>query len=397
MDSSFCMRAHYPILIIFLLIIVGCGPAASSINSQSDSEAISGDQTGLGLTLPDGYIISLFTPEGLGPIRFMAFSPDGILFVSLPSKAGLYKRDTRGGAIIALPDRDQDGIADETIRALTNLQNRPHGLVFYAGYLYVAQETGIVRYPYLMNGTLGARSELVTWVPHSGGHLSRTIGFAPSGKMYFSIGSLCNVCEEKDKKRAAILEYSPDGSNERVFAHGTRNAVGFVFHPESGEIWATENSRDKLGDDLPPDEINILRENKHYGWPFCYGKKVVDPALNNPGFCENTEESTYDIQAHSAPLGLRFIDSTQFPDDWQGDLLVAYHGSWNRKEPTGYKIVRLDVEGDEVIGEEDFITGWLKDNESVIGRPVDVIFDDSGNLFISDDKTGYIYRVSRTT
>ena len=192
------------------------------------------------------------------------------------------------------------------------------------------------------------------------------------------------------------MEYNPNGSGERVFAAGVRNSVGFVFHPSTGEIWATENGRDNLGDDLPPDEINILRNGQNYGWPYCYGKNIPDPAFNDSSRCQATQDSVHDMQAHSAPLGLRFAESAQFPEEWQGDLLVAYHGSWNRSVPTGYKVVRLHVDGSRVVAEEDFISGWLLDNGSVVGRPVDLIFGpEDGALYISDDKAGVIYRVTR--
>ena len=352
------------------------------------------NETSFPLTLPDGFRISLFTSESLGPIRFMAFSPDGILFVSLPSTLGLYKAKG-GGKIFALPDRDKDGKADEVKTVLTGLSNLPHGLAFYNGYLYVAEENRVSRYPYQNNGNVGARDIVVENLAGAGEHVSRTIGFSPAGKMYVSVGSSCNVCEERDERRAAILEFNPDGSGYRVFAEGIRNAVGFVFHAITGEIWATENGRDELGDDLPPDEILIVRDGQHYGWPKCYGKRIPDPAFNDAVFCTTTQESVHDIQAHSATLGLRFIQSSQFPQEWQGDILVAYHGSWNRSEPTGYKVVRLDVEGNNIVGEEDFISGWLLLNGSTVGRPVDVIFDSEGALYISDDKAGVIYRITK--
>ena len=323
------------------------------------------DETGFQLTLPDGFRISLFTPNSLGPIRFMAFAPDGILFASIPSATGLYSADLRGGKILALPDLDQDGKADEALAVITGFDNLPHGIGFYNGYLYVAEERRISRYPYLMDGNVGEREVIVENLPTEPGrddHVSRTIGFSSAGKMYVSVGSSCNVCVEQDLRRAAILEFDSDGSSYLLFAEGLRNAVGFVFHPVTGEIWATENGRDYLGEDLPPDEINILQEGNHYGWPYCYGEQNPDPEFNQASFCATTKPSVHDIQAHSAPLGLRFVQSTQFPEEWDGDLLVAYHGSWNRKEPTGYKVVRLDVEGGKIVGEEDFISGWLNPN-----------------------------------
>ena len=246
-----------------------------------------------------------------------------------------------------------------------------------------------------VTGRWGKRGRLIVDLPFGRGHLSRTLGINRSDKMYVSVGSSCNVCEESDQRRATIMEYNPDGSGERVFAEGVRNSVGFVFHPSTDEIWATENGRDNLGNDLPPDEINILRSGQDYGWPYCYGKNIPDPAFDDSGRCTATEETVHDLQAHSAPLGLRFVSSAQFPEEWQGDLLVAYHGSWNRRPPTGYKVVRLNVEGNSIVGEEDFISGWLLDNGTSVGRPVDLIFGpEDGALYISDDKAGVIYRVT---
>lgn len=354
------------------------------------------NETNLPLTLPDGLRISLFTPQALGPLRFMAFSPDGILFVSMPSSKGLYAQDRRDdGKIFALPDRNGDGKTDETITVLSG-RHIPHGLAFYNNYLYVAEEDRVLRYPYLGNGAVGSEEVIVTGLPAGGdGHVSRTIGFGPNGKMYISVGSFCNNCEESDPHRATILEYNPDGSGGRIYAQGLRNSVGFVFHPSTGEMWATENGRDFLGDNLPPDEINIIRDGKNYGWPYCYGKNVVDSAFNNAGVCASAEKSLYDIQAHSAALGLRFIASSQFLSGWQGDILVAYHGSWNRTVPVGYKVSRLDVEENTIVGEHDFITGWLRPDGSKLGRPVDLTFGPDGALYISDDKANVIYRVTK--
>lgn len=360
---------------------------ATATDSSYSSDA-SYNETGFPLTIPDGFKISRFYEESLGPIRFMAFSPDGILFVSMPSPTGLYSGLKSGGKIFALPDKDKDGKADEVKTVLSGLDNLPHGIAFYNNYLYIAEEDKVARYKYLSNGEVGEREIIIDDLAEEGDHVSRTIGFSSLGKMYVSIGSSCNVCKEADSRRAVISEYNPDGSGFRIFAKGIRNAVGFVFHPDTGEIWATENGRDELGDDLPPDEINIIREGKDYGWPYCYGKNITDPfGMGIPaGLCIGKEPSTYDMQAHSASLGLSFFE---------GDLLVAYHGSWNRSEPTGYKVVRLDVEGNKIIGEQDFVSGWLRPDGSKLGRPVDVIVDENGAIYISDDKTGLIYVMTK--
>ena len=186
-----------------------------------------------------------------------------------------------------------------------------------------------------------------------------------------------------------------DGTGCSVYARGLRNSVGFVFHPTTGLMYATENGRDMLGDDLPPDEINSIEEGKNYGWPICYGKNIHDTHfdrnvyIRNP--CLGLMPSLVDLQAHSAPLGLAFYTGDNFPQEYRGDLFVAYHGSWNRKEATGYKIVRIDMQDLTV---KDFATGWLTTTGNVLGRPVDIIVADDGSLFVSDDNAGKIYRIS---
>lgn len=357
------------------------------------------NETDIPLSIPAGYKIALFTPQAVGPLRFMAFSPDGILFVSMPSSKGLYA-DNRpdDGKIFAMPDKNNDGVADEVKTVISGL-HIPHGIAFYNGYLYIAEEGKVSRYPYLNDGKIGTREVIVSNLPTGGEHVSRTIGFNSSGKMYVSVGSACNNCTTGEEGTAAIWEYNSDGSNGRIFATGLRNSVGFVFNPTTNEIWATENSRDFLGDNLPPDEINIVRDGGNYGWPYCYGAKVVDGFYNNSSRCQTTNPSTHNTQAHSAPLGLRFVTGSQF-SQWTGDLIVARHGSWNRTQPIGYDIIRLDVVSNTIVTESPFITGWLTPTNSKLGRPVDVIFgpDDlpsQGALYISDDKANVIYRVTK--
>lgn len=347
--------------------------------------------TGIPLNIPAGFHISLFSSK-IGPLRFMAFSPDGILFVSMPSVAGLYGGSgINDGKVFALPDRDGNGTADEVKTVLSGL-HLPHGLAFHGGYLYVAEEGAVARYPYTTGGILGGR-EVIATLPTGGEHLSRTITFSSAGKMYVSVGSDCNDCTTGKAGTGSIWEFNADGSGGRVFARGMRNAVGLAFQPTTGDLWATENGRDFLGDNLPPDEINIIRDGGNYGWPYCYGVRISDPG--NPQYdCATTQASTYDIQAHSAPLGLAFVTGSEFPSDWAGDLIVARHGSWNRTEPVGYDVIRLDVQGNKVVGEHPFISGWLNSNGAKLGRPVDVIFGPDGALYLSDDSANVVYRIT---
>jgi glucose/arabinose dehydrogenase len=217
-------------------------------------------------------------------------------------------------------------------------------------------------------------------------------------KLLISVGSSSNVSHEEDWRRAKILTADTDGGNLRTFASGLRNAVFMAIHPVTGQVWATEMGRDFLGDDLPPDEINIVEEGRDYGWPVCYGKNIHDTDFDDtpgPNPCIEKAASYIDIPAHSAPLGLAFIPEKGWPKEYWHDLLVAYHGSWNRSEPTGYKIVRykLDRKGN-LLGEEDFISGWLTENNRALGRPVDILVCPGGIMYVSDDKAGVIYRVA---
>jgi glucose/arabinose dehydrogenase len=336
-----------------------------------------------GLKLPDGFSIGVFA-DGLDGPRLMAFGPSGVLHVT----------QTRKSSVLALPDADGDGVSDRKVTVASRLDN-PHGIAFFKGHVYIAGTERIVRFTQEPGSLLFADKEvLVRDLPtEGGGHFTRTVVFGPDEKMYVSVGSSCNVCVEDDRRRAAVLRFDPDGSNPEVFAEGLRNSVGIVFHPDTGELFGTDNARDWLGDDLPPDEVNIIRQGKHYGWPFCYGRRVADPEFDRAGFCKRTEPPAMHIQAHSAPLGLRFYTGSAFPERYRGGLFVALHGSWNRSVPTGYKVITVPFKnGQPSAPYEDFITGWLK-GKSKWGRPVDVVQGPGGDLFISDDYEGRIYRV----
>jgi glucose/arabinose dehydrogenase len=210
--------------------------------------------------------------------------------------------------------------------------------------------------------------------------------------LFVSVGSSCNVCDEDDDRRAAIMHYEPDGRNGRVYAKGLRNAVGITIRPGTDELWATNNGRDFLGDDLPPETIYLVQDGEDYGWPRCHSGRIVDPDFGYPNACQGVAVPAVEMQAHSAPLGLEFYSGDQFPQEYHGDLFVAFHGSWNRSQPVGYKIVRIPMQGDTYGPVEDFAVGWLADGSSW-GRPVDIITGPDGSLFVSDDSGGRIYRI----
>lgn len=370
------------------------GPPAGDI--VGEMETLADNTTGFPLTLPDGFSISLFAKD-LGAPRVLAFDPGGTLLASIPSR----------GQVVALPDSNGDGMVDETTIVTSGL-NRPHGIAFHPKdkTLFIAETDGVAVYDYDQTTHRASNKKNIIDLPGGGNHVSRTIAFGSDGRLYISVGSSCNVCAEVDTRRAAILVADVTGDAQvtpKVFASGLRNSVFFTWHPVTKELWATDMGRDLIGDDIPPDEVNIVRENGFYGWPYCYGENIRDMRFFEPKglnllgseVCQHATPSHIDIPAHSAPLGLTFVPSG-WPNEYRNDLLVGFHGSWNRSTPTGYKVVRmkLDQQG-KYEGTEDFITGWLS-GDRALGRPVDLLFDSRGILYISDDKAGVIYRIIQT-
>jgi glucose/arabinose dehydrogenase len=327
------------------------------------------------LKAPPGFHISVFA-EDVDSARMMIFSPGGVLLVS----------ESGEGKVVALPDPKHTGKAARTVTVLEGL-NEPHGLAFYEGKLYVAENDKLRRYDWDESHLRATNPQKLTDLPKGGGHSTRSLLFH-DGKMYVAAGSSCNACIEKEPQRATVMEFNPDGSGEKIFVKGLRNAVGLAVNPKTDTVWVTVNGRDWLGDDLPPETIYDLgKDGGDGGWPYCYGDRVPDSNFTKPGDnrCQGVLEPKVQMQAHSAPLG------------------IAFHGSWNRSIPTGYKIVRvkLDDRGQPVGSAQDFITGWLAPGETKkgrwMGRPVGVVFGGDGAMYLSDDAGGVIYRVTYGT
>ena len=350
------------------------------------------DPAAIPLKLPKGFTLSVFAAHVPGA-RVLALDPGGTLLVSLTSQ----------GRVVALPDKNDNGVADAVVTVLEGL-NKPHGLAFGPEEnprLYVAETDQVAAYDYDPEHFTATHKQKIAGLPPGGRHFTRSLLFLPpprEDRLLISVGSSCDVCEEKDWRYAKILavDVVGEGASLEPFASGLRNSVFMAAHPVTGHVWATEMGRDNLGDDLPPDEINLILKGSHYGWPYCYGKRLhddrFDPGGTHREFCKDTIPSFIDIPAHSAPLGLAFFPA-QWPKEFRHNLLVAFHGSWNRTIPTGYKVVRykLDAAGNfEDV--EDFITGWLTP-EGALGRPVDILISPGGVIYISDDKAGVVYRV----
>ena len=372
-------------LAALLIVSAICFLLYRALSARVNLAGVLGSGESTEVQLPDGFRANVFA-RGLSGPRFMALGPDGVIYVA----------DRGNDRIVALPDADGDGTADE-IRPFATELTRPHSIVYHEGSWYVGVPSGIIRLEDADgDGTAEGRETIIDDYPTSGAHSTRTIEFLPDGRMVVSIGSSCNVCEEEDERRAAVVIYDgPDGSGERVFARGLRNAVGLAIHPETGELWATNNGRDFMGDNMPPETVYVVRDGADYGWPYCHSGDIVDPDEGFEGACEGVEEPVVEMQAHSAPLGLSFYTGATFPETYRGDLFIAFHGSWNRSVPTGYKVVRLPFEdGEPSDAVVDFATGWLDhDSGDASGRPVDVLVGGDDALYISDDKGGFIYRI----
>lgn len=335
------------------------------------------------LKVPPGFEIGLYA-KNLGKARGLALTNDGTILVTSMSPT-----DSK---VYALPDRNKDGRADEVKEIISGLKNA-HGIAINEGKLYVAEQTAVNRYNLDEQNLVATFDKKLFDLPLGGNHVTRTLQFDKNGKLYVSIGSSCNVCNEKDDRLAAVLVSDKEGTAPKLFAKGLRNSVALTVD-DQGRLWGGDNGRDFLGNDLPPEEINIIQDGKDYGWPNCYGNNVADTNFNPQANCNNATGMVYGMGAHQAPLGMTFISSDQFPADYQGDLLVTLHGSWNSTVPVGYKVLRLKVDGDKITGEEDFLTGFISGNDA-LGRPVDVLFDQRGNLFVSDDKVGNVYIITK--
>jgi glucose/arabinose dehydrogenase len=360
---------------IVLALVLAAAPLGAA--AQEPGRLASVQVAGHTVQVPAGFAVDVYA-EGLRGARFMALAPDGTPYLSI----------TRAGRVVKLPDANGDGRADTVITVADGL-NLPHGLAFRGDTLYVAENDKVVRF---LPGA-ATPDVVVASLPGRGGHFTRTIVFGPDDKLYVSVGSSCNICDETDLRRAAVLRYNLDGSGEEIFAHGLRNSVGIAFDPATGELWGTNNDRDNLGDDLPPDRINILRRGLNYGWPQCYL-----PGNNNPEYpsadCSHVEGPAIAFQAHSAPLGIAFSTGTQFPAEYRGGAFVAFHGSWNRTVPTGYKVVYVRQENGRPVAITDFLIGFLPDPKAPPwARPVGALVLPDGSLLVSDDTGGYVFRV----
>lgn len=344
------------------------------------------------IKLPPGFSIELYA-SGVENARQMALGDNGTLFVG----------SRRARRVFAVTGSTP---ADRKVRTIANGLNMPSGIAFRDGSLYVAEVSRILRFDNIEARLDTPPDPVVVYdkLPTETHHGWKYLGFGPDGLLYVPVGAPCNVCERPDDERfATITRMKPDGSGLEVFARGIRNTVGFDWHPQTGELWLAENGRDSMGDDVPPDEL--LRAHKpglHFGFPYCHAGDVPDPEFGAKRKCDEFEPPALKLGAHVAAIGMKFYTGTMFPAEYQNQILVAEHGSWNRSQPQGYRVMLIKLEGNKPVSYTPFAEGWLRGIRSsrgsmtlgdAWGRPADVFVMPDGSLLISDDEAGAIYRV----
>ena len=337
------------------------------------------------LRAPPGFSVRLFAGD-VPNARSLVVAPDGTVFVSTRKLDKVY----------ALRDVDGDHRADERFVVAEGLDT-PNGIAFRDGALFIAEVDRVLRIDNVM-ATLGSAATpavVTTRFPSDRAHGWKYIAFGPDGMLYVPVGAPCNVCERDEPIYASITRMSVDGSKLEIFAHGVRNSVGFDWHPRTKELWFTDNGRDALGDDVPPDELNHApRAGLHFGFPYCHGGYVRDPEHGTKRTCGDLRPPARRLDAHAAALGMRFYSGTMFPSEYREQIFVAEHGSWNRSKKSGYRVVLVRLEDDKAVAYEPFISGWLdKASDIPWGRPVDVAMAPDGALLVSDDYAGAVYRV----
>ena len=367
-----------------LLVVVMVSAAVSTVVGQDDRFTPKLET----LTLPEGFSIEIYTAD-VPNARQMSLSPNGTLFVS----------SRRAGNIYAVLDRDGDQSADRVFTIDSDL-NMPNGVAFRDGALYVAEVNRVLRYDEIESNLATPPEPIVVndSFPTERAHGWKFIAFGPEGRLYVPVGAPCNVCdnEESDPRFASILSMQPDGSDIQVYARGIRNSVGFAWHPETQELWFTNNGRDQLGDSQPSDTLNHAPESGlHFGFPFCHQGNIQDPDFNARS-CDEFRPPAQKLGPHVASLGMRFYTGDMFPSMYHHQIFIAEHGSWNRTPEaghTGYRLTVATLNGNRVTGYEVFAEGWLDASNEAWGRPVDVQVMPDGALLVSDDQVGAIYRI----
>ncbi len=383
------------VLLFSLLIVALCCNNTSTNNSvvstavDNSFPAITEASAKLPLELiklPNGFSISVFAE--VEDARSMALTPNGTLFVGNRSEDKVY----------AVKDTDGDFKADKKWVIASGL-NMPNGVAFKDGDLFVAEVNQIHKFTGIESKLAAPGKSKIIYdrFPTEKHHGWKYIAFGPDGKLYVPVGAPCNICESKDPVFASITRMNSDGSGLEVYANGVRNTVGFTWHPETKNIWFTDNGRDMMGDDTPPCELNTaIKVGQHFGYPYCHGGTIKDPEFGNKKACSEFVQPAQNLGAHVAPLGLKFCTASMFPAEYKNQIILAEHGSWNRSKKSGYKLSLVKVDkSNAATSYTTFASGWLDETtQKVWGRPVDILLLPDGSMLVSDDYAGVIYRIS---
>lgn len=336
------------------------------------------------IRLPRGFAIGVFA-ENVPGARSLALGANGTVFVG-----------TRGeGRVYALPDRNNDHRAD-AVEILAEGLNIPNGVAFRNGSLFVAEINRVVRFDSAETRRKAKPVLVNDGFPSDRSHGWKFIRFGPDGKLYVPVGGPCNVCERSDKRYATIMRMNADGSGLEVYASGVRNSVGFDWQPSTGALWFTDNGRDMLGDDIPPDELNTApSKGMHFGFPYFHGNAIPDPEFSKGKKAADYRTPAITLGPHVAALGMRFYAGSMFPAEYRNQVFIAEHGSWNRSSPLGYRLSLVRLRENKAVSYETFAEGWLQDGRAW-GRPVDLLVMPDGSLLVSDDHAGAVYRISRS-
>lgn len=354
------------------MMMVFVSTALSSINGWcSDKPQI--DK----IKLPPGFNIEVYI-DNIPNARSMVLSPSGTLFVGT--------RDL--GKVYAVKDKKVITIADGL--------NMPNGVAFKNGSLYVAEVSRILRFDNIESKLAHPPKPVVVndSFPKDKHHGWKFVAFGPDGKLYVPVGAPCNNCVRQDPRYASIMRMNPDGSSLEIFAKGVRNTVGFDWHPKTRELWFTDNGKDMMGNDIPPDELNRApRKGMNFGFPYCHGGTISDPEFGSQHKCSEFVPPVQALAPHAAALGMRFYTGQMFPKEYRDQIFIAEHGSWSRDQKIGYRVMLVKLKGDKAVEYAPFAEGWLQ-GQSAWGRPVDLLVDKDGALLVSDDEAGVIYRIS---
>lgn len=342
------------------------------------------------LALPDGFSITVYR-NGLGQARMLGVHGEHV-YVTQPMQ----------GNVIRLIDEDADGAAEAQAIVASNLP-MVHGIAFHDDDVYLANVNSVYRGTVAADGSFGALTEIIDDLPDGGQHPLRTLGVGPDELLHISVGSDCDACQEANPEHATILLSALAGQAEgarSVLASGLRNTIGFGWHPVTEQLWGMDHGSDWRGDDLPPEELNAITAGNDYGWPYCYGNRQLDPIIQDPpnttkaAFCATTEPPVLENQAHQAPIGMVFYTGGTFPERYVNGAFVAFHGSWNRKPATGYRVAFIPFEAGQPQAVESFVEGFLiDDGTATFGRPAGIAVAPDGALLFTDDTNGIVYRV----